>query len=166
MEKVQIGKLDDDEKSELMRKCFWLWSRTVALDYVQEFGVEKFFAFFENATGTMAQETGRKLIHGNDLRENIEGAMQLASYYYNELWGSRDGYAVIENESEGRYIFPTCAWYDKLFSLGKLPCDQNCQHECTSVMKALSQDIKVEVTKARPKGDTGCEFQITLPSKI
>lgn len=165
MEKVQIEKLGDNQKFELMRKCFWVWSRMTALDYAQQVGVDKVFGFFENATGTMAEKSGKQLVSVNRLGKNIKGTMQLAAFYYNELWGSEDGYAVIDNENEGKYIFPTCSWYDKLFSLAQMPCDQNCQHECTSLMKALSQDITVEIAKARSKGNTFCEFQITLGAK-
>lgn len=165
MKKIQIEKLEGEEKYRLMRDCFWTFSTTIAFNFAQNFGIEKAFEIFPKGTNAMAEKMGEKLTKKFNLKENIEDVLKLLSLYYNEIWGSEDGYAMLKSETEGLYIVQSCTWYDKFFSLAKIPCDKSCEPECKSLIKPLSSDFQIKIAKAKPRGDSVCEFQIVLVKK-
>jgi len=114
-------------------------------------------------------ECGDKLVKAYNLQPTVEDALKLFLLYSCEVWGYGSYEYVeadLENENKGTFANLVCRGWELAKRQGAeevmkmFNCANGCTAEYTALLRTLSPDLKITMTKARPWGDDRCEFTV------
>jgi len=163
---LDIPKLDWFERYKRLTDAAWgaLWADE---DYVyRKWGKEALLEFYKETRPKWSGTVGKRLVEKLGFKPDIEGAVKLLRAYSQEVWGFGDPQyfdARVESPTKGVFASLICRGWEKMPEHCKeTNCDIACAAEYGGVVRALSPDIKLTVTKARPTGDDRCEYTVEL----
>jgi hypothetical protein len=165
MNEITVPKLDWDYRYRRMIDIAYTilgsGMRFVADNYGKEASVE----LYKKIQPAMSHKTAVKLLRDYKIKPTVEGALQLAKLYSCEIWGfGADEYVsgFLLSSEKGIYVNKTCRMWEKRDELGLagLPCNETCIEEYRELIKLLSPNLKIMMTKAIPLGDNHCEYLI------
>ncbi len=134
-------------------------------DFEGEEAASRIAAFHKS----VSSECGEKLVKAYDLKPTVEDALKLFLLYSCEVWGYGSYEYVeakLENENKGTFANLVCRGWELAKRMGKedelrrLDCANGCTTEYTALLRALSDDLTLTMTKAFPRGDDRCEFTV------
>jgi len=163
---VDIPKLDWFERYK--RLIDFAWNVLFAEeDFVyRKWGKEALTEFIQQTRPQWSGALAKRLIEKAGLKPDVEGAIKLLGVYTQELWGYGDprfAEARLETPNKGTFTNLVCRGWEKMMEhCQEINCDIACDTEYGAVVRTLSPDFRVTLTKARPRGDDRCEFTVEL----
>ncbi len=108
---------------------------------------------------------GIRLKRVYELEDTVEDAVKMLVLFNNEAMAYLPKMKQIYGEigkNEGMLIVKYDPWYDWYFKDLDIDCAQTCGcFEFPGLISVLGPDLKIEVVRARPRGDDICSFRIT-----
>ena len=110
-----------------------------------------------------------KLVKKFDLKPTVEDALKLFLLYSCEVWGygeTKYVSAKLESPKRGVYDNLVCRGWELAKKMGmeemmkEVNCAEGCIAEYSSILGALSPDLKAKMIKALPWGDDVCEWVV------
>ena len=167
---VDIPKFDWFERYKRLIDIAW-GSLLADEDFVyHKWGKDAYMEFLQQTRPKWTQALAKRLIEKLALKPDIEGAIKLLGVYSQEIWGFGDPQffeAKLETPTKGTFSNLVCRAWEKAREHSKeTHCDISCGIEYAGVVSALSPDIKVTITKARPRGDDRCQYTVEIQSVL
>jgi len=163
---VEIPKLDWLERYKRLMDVAW-GALLADEDFVyRKWGKAALAEFLEGTRPKWSGAVAKRFVDKLGLKPDVEGAIKLLGVYSQELWGFGDpqySEAKLESPTKGTYTNLVCRGWEKSPEHCKeTNCEIACGNEYMAVIKALSPDLKLTVTKARPRGDDRCEYTVEI----
>ena len=163
---VDIPKLDWFERYKRLIDVSW-GALLADEDFVyRKWGKEALLEFLVQTRPQWSGVVAKRLVEKLGLKPDVEGAIRLMGVYSQEVWGFGDPQyteARLETPTKGTFTNLVCrAWEKTPEHCKETDCDIACAAEYGGLARALSPDLKVTVTKARPRGDDRCEYTVEL----
>jgi hypothetical protein len=163
---VDIPKLDWFERYKRLVDVGW----GIVLadeDFVyRKWGREALAEFLQDTRPKWSGAVAKRLVEKLGLKPDVEGVIKLLGVYSQELWGFGDPQffeAKLETPTKGTFTNLVCRGWEKAREHSrKTNCDVPCGAEYEAVVRALSPNIEVTLTKARPRGDDRCEYTVEV----
>lgn len=165
MREIEVPKLSWEYRYRRMLDIAYT-ALVAGMKFVREkYGDEAAIELYKRVQPTMSARTGTKLLKEFKLEPTVEGALKLAKLYSSEVWGfGADEYvsAVLEAPGKGVYQNKVCRIWARRedFGFAGMQCHKTCVEEYRGLIRQLSPQLKVQMTKALPLGDEVCEFVI------
>ncbi len=170
MSKVEVPKLDWYERYKRMVDMAYSLFITAELQIHADFkDPEEAQPRIKALHGNCSSTCGSKLVKAHELKPTVEDALKLFMLYSCEVWGfgSYETVAVdLKNDNKGTFANLVCRGWELATRQGiveelkKTNCSKGCTAEYEALLRTLSPDLKITMTKARPLGDDCCEFTV------
>ena len=163
---VEIPKLDWLERYKRLMDVAW-GALLADEDFVyRKWGKEALAEFLQDTRPKWSGAVAKRFVDKLGLKPDVEGAIKLLGVYSQELWGFGDpqySEAKLESPTMGSYTNLVCRGWEKSPEHCKeTNCEIACSNEYMAVVKALSPELKLTVTKSRPRGDDRCEYTVQI----
>ncbi len=169
MTEVEVPELDWEERYRRMIEIAYTLFLTSELEVHSKCESDKSEEIRDKLHEAVGSVTGKRIVENFDLEPTVEDALKLFKLYSAEVWGyGADEYVStdLESDEKGTYANLACRGWeiakrrDLKDTMEEMDCGQGCITEYASVLKELSPDLDVEMTKALPWGDDHCEWVV------
>jgi hypothetical protein len=169
MSEIEVPKLDWEYRCRRMIDIAYTILGSGMRFVADKYGKEASIELYKKVQPAMSAKTAAKLLKEYEIAPTVEGALKLAKLYSAEVWGfGADEYVSgrMISPNKGIYVNKKCRMWEKRKELGiaGLQCNETCIEEYRELIKMLSPDLKVTMTKAIPLGNSICEYSIELES--